>query len=157
MRPSLKRKSSHGRSKYCSKGAGENEHMLCAFLLAQSREQSSCTDRVHKLCTQPLPRRASTYHADYMNWRLTCPTPMADVIQPYCTRCQSVVTLTRCKHDVLRCRHEQAPSPRTLAKSPSPCSLRKRCEQPSLSQSGFGMRDAILTPCSSPSRQSSHM
>lgn len=49
--------------------------MLCAFLLAQSREQSSCTDRVHKLCTQPLPRRA-TYHADYMNWRLTCPTPM---------------------------------------------------------------------------------
>ena len=74
--------------------------MLCAFLLAQSREQSSCTDRVQRLCTQPLPRRA-TYHADYMNWRLTCPTPMADVIQPYCTRCQSVVTLTRCKHDVL--------------------------------------------------------
>lgn len=72
-------KSSHGRSKYCSKGAGENEHMLCAFLLAQSREQSSCTDRVHKLCTQPLPRRAP-YHADYMNWRLTCPTPMADAM-----------------------------------------------------------------------------
>jgi hypothetical protein len=56
--------------------------MLCAFLLAQSRELSSCTDRVHKLCTQPLPRAElptmpTTW---YMNWRLTCPTPMADAM-----------------------------------------------------------------------------